>query len=200
MNCARLSDDIMGVFGMSGASLAGTLNEKQIVIASRMEKRTKLGKGTGRGVPVPNMRAKLRSLIRPNDIFAVEVAMNLSVPLVTVLMSAPVRTALAVSMVLAVMYVPKYVIYFRSPHQLSVRSIRTDKVSHGLSLTYINANGFAKKNRCGFVRMVLTELVALSSTDFVFPDAFSMILLPIAGASVHHDTRSTPQRNSELIA
>lgn len=139
---------------MSGASFAGTLNEKAIVMASRSEKSTKLGSGTGRGLPVPNIRAKLRSLIRPNDIFAVDVAMNFSVPLVTVLMSAPVRTALAVSMVLAVMYVPKYVIY-------------------------INANGFEKKNRWGFVKMVLRELVALSSTDFVFPDAFSMMLLSI---------------------
>jgi hypothetical protein len=41
----------------------------------------------------------------------------------------------------------------------------------------MSANGFEKKNRCGFVRIVLSEFFVLSSTDFVFPDAFSMILL-----------------------
>lgn len=69
-NCAQLSGFINELVGIYGVSRDGTLKEKPMVIASLAEKRMKVGRGTGRGEPVPKMRAKLRSLMRPRDMFA----------------------------------------------------------------------------------------------------------------------------------
>lgn len=46
------------------------LKENPMVMASRMLKRMNEGRGTGRGDPLPNMRAKERSLIRPRPMLA----------------------------------------------------------------------------------------------------------------------------------
>lgn len=50
----------------------GMLKEKPIVRASRIEKRAKMGRGTGRAGPEPKVRAKERSLISPRPMFALE--------------------------------------------------------------------------------------------------------------------------------
>jgi hypothetical protein len=51
--------------GIYGARSGGTLKEEKIVSASLAANRTNVGAGTGRGEPVPNMRAKDRSFTSP---------------------------------------------------------------------------------------------------------------------------------------
>lgn len=90
-------------------------------MASLAEKTRNVGSGTGRGVPVPNILAKFRSLTRPKPMLTLfqavirgwlrgpggyrthpEVATNFSVPAVTVFMFVPRRIEDAVSIELAV--------------------------------------------------------------------------------------------------
>jgi len=78
------------------------LNEENMVIASLVEKRMNVGNGTGRGEPVPNILAKLRSLTRPKPMFMLDVATNFSVPAVTAFRSVPFRSDDAVSIEFAV--------------------------------------------------------------------------------------------------
>ena len=64
--------------------MAGMLKEAKMVRQSRMVKRAKVGRGTGREAPevLPNIWVKRLSLYRQRARLEVEVARNLEVPAV----------------------------------------------------------------------------------------------------------------------
>ena len=108
MLCARIPCIAAGSasMGMYGASSGGTLNDAKIVRQSRSVNSAYDAGGSGRGVVVPNRRVKCVSFHRQRDKFAADVAVNFAVPWV-VLVSGVLRMVEdAVSMVLAVRYVP----------------------------------------------------------------------------------------------
>lgn len=162
-----------------GPSMEGTLKLENMVMQSRTANNADEGSGTGRGTTPggPNMRTKTWSLYIQMPMLAVEEAANLAAPAVTVVAGLFAMVDEAVSMVLAVKYVP--------PYRQNMR-----------------AAGFEKMNVWGRVRRVriedFIEFMRVSR-----PDAFSMMDLFVtmegqqeaSGAEARGDRSETTYRS-----